>query len=583
MSCRPRDEDDWSRYREPSDRSGEKRKRLAMRISTAAAAILCAMSISSRWIEKPRETAEPGWTQMRGNDGKFWQGTPDDSHYADTEGVELRTYYQYFYDKEDRLSKVNTFRPHENYRDVWVLSNEETYQYDRRGRVSVRQETQGDTKKVYEYTAEGCTETEFSSYASAGRTAKYDQAGNQIYFRNAVNYRYPHVTRSEYDEKNRLVRKTLEVEGKEPYGVPEYVVYTAEYDEENYRSVETEYDSQGNIVYIWHSTYDENWEKEGSVWYAPEGYNQDGGSEGYTSGKESEGYDPDGGSETYTSGKESEGYDPDGGSEMHIPGKESESYDPDGGTEAHTPGKESESYVQNGWEAYATMGYWRYVSDGKLLEEMENAPWKEDRSDSEYTAYDYDDSGNCILELKVYSKGYAYLYRYVYNDENLLTERFDYNMDDVRFWEMLQFDGSRLTLQVSDDEVLSITRTAPDGMPVNRFVYGEQEVEIQQTSEETVSWRRAPSLITAEKEPETDRTQISDPEETKPEKPNQDNSSGPTTQVYIVKKGDSLWSIAEELLGDGHRYREIYRWNRDVIGDDPGRILPEMKLYLEIP
>jgi LysM repeat protein len=40
----------------------------------------------------------------------------------------------------------------------------------------------------------------------------------------------------------------------------------------------------------------------------------------------------------------------------------------------------------------------------------------------------------------------------------------------------------------------------------------------------------------------------------------------PTTascQTYTVKSGDSLWSIAENSLGDGNRYKEIIEQNKD--------------------
>lgn len=36
---------------------------------------------------------------------------------------------------------------------------------------------------------------------------------------------------------------------------------------------------------------------------------------------------------------------------------------------------------------------------------------------------------------------------------------------------------------------------------------------------------------------------------------------------YIVKQGDSLWRIAENVLGDGNRHREILNLNLDVISD----------------
>lgn len=36
---------------------------------------------------------------------------------------------------------------------------------------------------------------------------------------------------------------------------------------------------------------------------------------------------------------------------------------------------------------------------------------------------------------------------------------------------------------------------------------------------------------------------------------------------YVVQKGDSLWAIAEQTLGDGKRYQEIVKANRDQIKD----------------
>lgn len=40
---------------------------------------------------------------------------------------------------------------------------------------------------------------------------------------------------------------------------------------------------------------------------------------------------------------------------------------------------------------------------------------------------------------------------------------------------------------------------------------------------------------------------------------------------YVVKKGDSLWKIAKEMLGDGARYNEIFEANKDNI-KNPNRI-----------
>lgn len=46
------------------------------------------------------------------------------------------------------------------------------------------------------------------------------------------------------------------------------------------------------------------------------------------------------------------------------------------------------------------------------------------------------------------------------------------------------------------------------------------------------------------------------------------------TTDYVVKRGDSLWRIAERVLGDGTRYPEIATLNTDVLGRRPDFITP---------
>lgn len=45
------------------------------------------------------------------------------------------------------------------------------------------------------------------------------------------------------------------------------------------------------------------------------------------------------------------------------------------------------------------------------------------------------------------------------------------------------------------------------------------------------------------------------------------------TVDYTVRRGDSLWEIAERLLGDGARYKDIVKLNRDVLNARPDFIV----------
>lgn len=506
-----------------SHKSGESGRweRWAAVFFTVILTSLGAWNVSGLWSEDWRAAISSGnlksnWEHMSGNDGKFWRGTPDDSVYADMEDVRLSEYFQYIYDSRGRLSRVNTFRHHSYYEDVWVLSDEEIYEYDDQGRISERQAIQGNTRWAYEYTDSGYT-IRCSSYPNYNKPDiyTYDLAGNLIYFRNATNYRYAHGTTFEYDGQNRLVRKILEVEGSEPY-----VTLTAEYDEENHTSVETEYDPDGQALYVWHSVYDENREKTDSLWYTVK----------------------------------------------DIP----------------------EGHVAEEYADYYTRGYWRYCANGVKMEEMNNEPWKETRNNSKYIAYDYDSRGNCIMELNVYGVGFISMNRYIYDDRNRLTEEYRYDFSETKFWERLQSDGSLLTLRADGEEPVSITRTAPDGALINRFVYGESEVETQDTPAGTLCWQLSPGRYLAEKEPEstlggTMSGQPGDkPGEGMPEPPGTKPSGEPAWFAYRIEPGDCLWRIAEEFLGAGWKYMEIYRMNRDVLGDDPRLILPDTKIYIEM-
>lgn len=45
-------------------------------------------------------------------------------------------------------------------------------------------------------------------------------------------------------------------------------------------------------------------------------------------------------------------------------------------------------------------------------------------------------------------------------------------------------------------------------------------------------------------------------------------------EQYTVQRGDTLWGIAQRFLGNGADWRELYNWNRSVVGGNPNLIYP---------
>ncbi len=48
-------------------------------------------------------------------------------------------------------------------------------------------------------------------------------------------------------------------------------------------------------------------------------------------------------------------------------------------------------------------------------------------------------------------------------------------------------------------------------------------------------------------------------------------NEGAESDMHVVVKGDTLWAIAAEYLGDGNRYPEVFEANRPML-DDPNKI-----------
>ena len=77
-------------------------------------------------------------------------------------------------------------------------------------------------------------------------------------------------------------------------------------------------------------------------------------------------------------------------------------------------------------------------------------------------------------------------------------------------------------------------------------------------------------LATDEQDPRADEVVPVDREPSVPHREaiaaNDDPPAEPVGDTYDVREGDTLWSIASRLLGDGKRHKEIVALNRDRIG-----------------
>jgi len=49
----------------------------------------------------------------------------------------------------------------------------------------------------------------------------------------------------------------------------------------------------------------------------------------------------------------------------------------------------------------------------------------------------------------------------------------------------------------------------------------------------------------------------------------EEKASKEAENTYTVQPGDTLWGIAQKLLGNGALYTKIYEANKDVIGSNP--------------
>src|SRR5699024_9746036 len=84
-----------------------------------------------------------------------------------------------------------------------------------------------------------------------------------------------------------------------------------------------------------------------------------------------------------------------------------------------------------------------------------------------------------------------------------------------------------------------------------------------------------PADVTHDEEDETaDAVDAEEPES------EEEEADAEELREYTLRRGDSLSTVAARELGNGARWTEIYKLNRDVIGPNPDGVRDGMKIKL---
>lgn len=110
-----------------------------------------------------------------------------------------------------------------------------------------------------------------------------------------------------------------------------------------------------------------------------------------------------------------------------------------------------------------------------------------------------------------------------------------------------------------------------------------QELELPDVTASASSTPASVALASPTPSPTTRTTASASPRPTATTAPRTTATPAPVQPAvgsYTVKTGDSLWKIAVDQYGDGYRWVEIYRANKELIGSNPGIIYAGQSLTL---
>lgn len=233
----------------------------------------------------------------------------------------------------------------------------------------------------------------------------------------------------------------------------------------------------------------------------------------------------------------------------------------------------AEEYSFEEIESIGVPSYQTHYNGDKLIDAITTNEWvrtleaNKNYEVRRYEFFDYDESGQVIWN---YSMGTSDTVlcatHYIYDGDKLIHE-VCYLIEGE--WQHTLYDDSVIEICRDDsDRPVDITRYDSSGNVMYRYQFeddywGAKELVFTLNADGDVmtDWKHAEKKL-AELSVQEDNAGSEDVE-------NDDNTTHVDWEVYYVRKGDCLWSIAERLLGNGKRWIEIYEINRNVIGNNP--------------
>ena len=252
--------------------------------------------------------------------------------------------------------------------------------------------------------------------------------------------------------------------------------------------------------------------------------------------------------------------------------------------------KITNEYSSEEIESLSIPSYDAHYNGNKLIDAITANEWvrnlKDTYSSSNYELCDYDEAGRILWHYRmVTSSTQLYAYHYVYDGGKPVRALY-YTIEGD--WQHTLYDGTTVELRREDEgKLIDLTRYDAAGNVMYSYIFHDNgwgarmlHYTLDAKGDVLEDWTSADKSLAElnRQEYEPDDGGSEDGAETKP-----DDKAPDIHMTYYVRKGDCLWSIAEELLGNGNRWREIYDTNRAVIGENPSIIYEgtELKIIFE--